>query len=87
MRTEVAGREVLVQGVIDCYFKEGDGFVLVDYKSNYADRMAPGTEKERLRQHYMPQLELYKEALSGITGEDVKQTCLYLFSLDDYVDI
>ncbi|MBR5731244.1 MAG: PD-(D/E)XK nuclease family protein, partial [Firmicutes bacterium] len=87
MRTEVSGREVLVQGVIDCYFREGDGFVLVDYKSNYTDRSQPAEAKERLRQRYMPQLELYKEALSGITGAEVRQTCLYLFGLDDYVDI
>ena len=87
MRTQLSGREVLVQGVIDCYFREDGGFVLVDYKSNYADRSDPGASKEKLRQHYLPQLTLYKEALSEITGTKVVQACLYLFSLDDYVDI
>ena len=27
------GETVIVQGIIDCYFEEGDGFVLLDYKN------------------------------------------------------
>ncbi|MBQ1580407.1 MAG: PD-(D/E)XK nuclease family protein, partial [Firmicutes bacterium] len=33
IRHELEGRQVLVQGTIDCCFMQGDGWVLVDYKS------------------------------------------------------
>ena len=85
MRTILDGREVFVQGVIDCFFEEDGEYVLLDYKSNYTDRDDPEGSKEKLRQHYLPQLSLYKEALEGISGKKVKESFLYLFSLDDYV--
>ena len=87
LRTVLDGRTVFVQGVIDCYFREGDSYVLIDYKSNYVDKSDPGSEKERLREHYEPQLELYREALERILGVDVKESVLYLFGLDDTVSV
>jgi len=33
------GETLLLQGVVDCYFEEPDGIVLVDYKTDY---VAPG---------------------------------------------
>ena len=27
--------EVMIQGIIDCYFEEGDGIVLIDYKTDF----------------------------------------------------
>ena len=77
------GRQVLVQGVIDCYFREGDEYVLVDYKSNYVDSSDPEGSAARLLENYRPQLELYREALEGISGVKVKESVLYLFGLDD----
>ena len=87
MKTELDGRQVLVQGVIDCYFREGGEYVLVDYKSNYVDRNDPEGSASHLRENYRPQLELYKEALEGITGVPVKESVLYLFGLNDSVAI
>ncbi len=37
MQMEMEGETVIVQGIIDCYFEEGDGFVLLDYKTNWID--------------------------------------------------
>jgi ATP-dependent helicase/nuclease subunit A len=87
MRTQLDGRQVLVQGVIDCYFREGDSFVLVDYKSNYVDRSDPESSAKKLREKYIPQLELYKEALEGICGTKVSESYLYLFGLDDSIKL
>ena len=87
MKHTLGSREVLVQGVIDCYFREGDHYVLVDYKSNYVDASDPEGSKDRLRAVYEPQLALYKEALEGILGVPVKESVLYLFGLDDSVSI
>ena len=87
LKTGFKGRRIFVQGTIDCYFKEGDGYVLLDYKSNYIDKDNPESEKTRLKENYIPQLELYKEALEKITGIKVKEAVLYLFGIDDTVSI
>lgn len=70
-----AGREeILLQGVIDCFFAEDDGIVLVDYKSDRYDTLSQIHEK------YDRQLELYEYALSKITKMPVKEKYIYLFS-------
>ncbi|WZL72191.1 helicase-exonuclease AddAB subunit AddA [Clostridiaceae bacterium 35-E11] len=74
---------LLVQGVIDCYFEEEDGFVLVDYKTDYAGL----GNKEEIVNKYRVQIELYKEALEKITRKTVKESYLYLFYLDEEVKI
>lgn len=74
---------LLVQGVIDCYFEEEDGYVLVDYKTDYI-----GSEgKEEILDKYRIQIELYKEALERISGRNVKECYLYLFHLDEAVKL
>lgn len=71
-----SGEEVLLQGVIDCWFEEEDGIVLIDYKT---DRVS---EIDEIHQKYDIQLELYKEALEKIAKKRVKEKFIYLFSLD-----
>ncbi len=68
---------VLVQGIIDGYFEEEDGLVLMDYKT---DSLKPG-EEDKLIQRYRTQMELYREALESMTGKRVKECVLYSFSL------
>lgn len=67
---------VLVQGVIDCFFEDGDGLVLMDYKT---DRTESGPE---LMEKYKIQLEYYKSALERLTGKQVKETYIYSFYLE-----
>jgi ATP-dependent helicase/nuclease subunit A len=83
MRHWLQGREVLVQGTIDCCFLQEDGWVLADYKSNYINREHREEELARLRAEYLPQLALYREALEGITEKPVKKAVLYLFGIDE----
>ncbi|MBR6570074.1 MAG: helicase-exonuclease AddAB subunit AddA [Clostridia bacterium] len=61
----------LLQGVIDCAFAEGDGWILVDYKT---DRIV---DEEAFCQRYAMQLEWYARALERITGQPVKEMWLY----------
>lgn len=67
---------VLVQGVIDVYFEEEDGLVLLDYKT---DRV---TEAEELRSRYHIQMDLYARALEQITQKHVKERLIYSFALE-----
>ena len=68
---------VLVQGIIDAYFLEGDEIVLVDYKT---DHVRPGEER-RLVELYHVQLEDYAQALERMTQRRVKETFIYSFTL------
>ncbi|MGL5354045.1 MAG: helicase-exonuclease AddAB subunit AddA [Clostridium sp.] len=69
---------VRLQGIIDCFFEEEDGIVLLDYKTDYVEE---GNEEE-LRERYQMQIQYYKDAIEKITGKIVKQSYLYLFYLD-----
>ncbi|MGL5085500.1 MAG: helicase-exonuclease AddAB subunit AddA, partial [Clostridium sp.] len=69
---------VRLQGIIDCFFEEEDGIVLLDYKTDYVEE---GNEEE-LRERYKMQIQYYKDAIEKITGKNVKQSYLYLFYLD-----
>jgi len=66
---------VLIQGIVDAFFVEEDGIVLVDYKT---DRVSSGKE---LWERYETQLDYYEEALSKLMSLPVKERVLYSFSL------
>ena len=66
--------KILLQGVIDCYFEEDNEIVLVDYKT---DRY---TDLQEIHDKYDKQLELYAYALNKITGKNIKEKRIYLFS-------
>jgi len=72
---------LLIQGVIDLYFAEDDGWVLVDYKTDYLEP----EKKQVMIDRYQVQIELYKEALERITGKSVRESYLYLFHIDQEV--
>lgn len=69
------GETILLQGVIDCYFQEPDGIVLLDYKSDYVTEGGQRTIQER----YRLQISYYARALEELTGKKIKQKFIYLF--------
>lgn len=69
---------ILLQGIIDVYFEEDGGLVLLDYKTDHVDDRG----EELLRRRYHVQFECYKQALEQITGKPVKEMILYSFALD-----
>jgi ATP-dependent helicase/nuclease subunit A len=73
-----ADETVLIQGIIDVYFEEEDGLVLLDYKTDSVP------ELDDLWKRYETQLDYYKEALERITGKRVKERILYSFHLHEY---
>ena len=67
-------RTTLLQGVIDCAFREGEGWILVDYKTDHIDDEAVFVDR------YTKQLHWYARALEEITGSPVKEKWLYALS-------
>lgn len=74
--------EVLVQGIIDAFWEEEDGIVLLDYKT---DRVACAKE---LTERYQGQLALYAEALRrNFPGRPVKEALIYSFRLGETIRV
>ena len=72
----VRERGMIIQGMIDCAFREGDGWILLDYKT---DRI---TDEEAFTEEYRPQLEWYALALRELTGLPVLEKWLYALSVE-----
>ena len=77
------GEEVLLQGVVDCWFVDERGITVLDFKS---DRILPGQEEERA-QSYAPQLSAYSRALERITGRPVCRKMLWFFATGTPVEL
>ena len=77
IQKEWSGDEtVLVQGIIDSWFEDEDGAViLVDYKTDHI------ADREKLAERYRGQLSYYAQALEQLTGRTVKKQVIYSFFL------
>ena len=77
---EVAGTSemILVQGIIDAWFMEGESVILMDYKT---DKVFGKKGIEELIKRYKIQLDNYAEALRRITGRQPKEKLIYSFTL------
>lgn len=67
---------ILVQGIIDVYFEEEDGIVLLDYKTDSIHNEDLFIDK------YKVQLDYYQRAIEQITNINVKQKIIYSFYLN-----
>ncbi len=76
---------VLIQGVIDCLFREEDRIILLDYKTDSVLEHQGGLEA--LKEKYRFQLELYSKALHDILGEPISEIWLYFFDGDHAVKL
>lgn len=74
----------LVQGIIDLYFEEEDGSVLVDFKTDTI-RGKQGL-KEAVENH-RAQLNLYSQAIQSIEGRLPKEVWLYFASVQTWVKL
>ena len=74
---------VLIQGIIDAYMDDGDGLILIDYKTDYLER----GQEQKLRDRYGVQLDYYKRALSQMTGRKVKKAIIYSLTLQEEIEV
>lgn len=79
---------VLIQGIIDVFFEEEDGLVVLDYKTDAV------STAEELVKRYSVQLVYYSEALEQISGypgekgsKPVKERILYSFKLGKAISV
>ena len=83
------GDMAMVQGVIDLFFEEEDGLVLIDYKTDYMKDVADQVLIDR----YKEQMKHYGQAIYQMKGKEVKEIYLYavavrkliLVPFDDFI--
>ncbi|MDR0268993.1 MAG: helicase-exonuclease AddAB subunit AddA [Paenibacillus sp.] len=71
------GETVLIQGVVDCLFRQEGKLVLVDYKTDRVLEHKGGLST--LTEQYRFQLNLYARALEDILQEEICEKWLYFF--------
>lgn len=76
----LAGEQVLLQGVADCALLEEDGITIIDFKTDW---VTDSTVQE-VTERYRPQVEAYGEALSRIYEQPIKGKFLYFFHLERF---
>ncbi|MFC4778534.1 helicase-exonuclease AddAB subunit AddA [Paenibacillus sp. GCM10023252] len=80
---QLEGELILIQGVIDCLFKDEHGLVLLDYKTDriYMNNWDQAAERHRF------QLELYAEAIEQVLGAQIDESYVFFFDGGQSVQI
>lgn len=76
-----SGDDILLQGIADCVFKDGDTIVVLDFKSDNIKT------KEELIDRYSGQLKLYKKAVFNAFETDKVKCVLYSFKLKEVIEL
>ena len=79
---DAAGEQIMLQGVVDCFWREAEGLVIVDFKT---DRIHGNLHRRAA--DYTPQLNAYAQALSRIYAMPVKAKYLYFFDAGQAVEV
>ena len=70
----------IISGAIDLAFKEPEGWVIADYKTDKVDG-----NLDSLVAYYKPQVEMYKDFWEKMSGENVKEAGLYFVDTGKWV--
>jgi ATP-dependent helicase/nuclease subunit A len=73
-------RPLLLRGVIDLAFRESEGWVIVDYKTDQSNDKSLAA----LVEHYRPQVESYADAWTKLVGEPVHEIGLFFTRANRY---
>jgi ATP-dependent helicase/nuclease subunit A len=81
LQGSVSEELILIQGIIDVFFEEEDGLVLLDYKSDLVD------SEDVLVKRYKVQLDYYRKALEQMLKKRVKEMIIYSLPLGKEIRI
>ena len=77
------GEDMLLQGIIDCFFIKDGELTILDYKT---DKVTP-EEAPRRAKSYIPQLRVYGEALKKILGCEPRHKYIYFLSCGQLIEV
>lgn len=75
--------DILVQGVVDLFAVLEDYCVLLDFKT---DKVI-NNDINRIKQEYQIQINVYKDAMTRMYQQKEIRTYLYLFDIDNYIEM
>jgi ATP-dependent helicase/nuclease subunit A len=81
-KPEDADEDTVISGTIDLVFKEGNSWVIVDFKT---DTVSGEPQLASLASYYALQLEIYRKAWENVVGEPVDEVGLYFTSINKLV--
>ena len=73
----------IFEGVMDVVFKEEDGLVVLDFKTDEVERKDLSSRSE----HYKPQVKVYSDAIKTILGIPPKEVILFFLHLMETVSV
>ncbi len=73
--------KIVMQGILDCFFFEKNGIVLVDYKTDAV------SDENLIRKRYKTQMDCYAMALRQKYFSEISQKVIYLFSNNGIIEI
>lgn len=73
--------DVILQGIADCVFKDGDCVVVLDFKSDNV------RHKAELIERYSGQLRLYEKAIREMFNTDKIKRVIYSFALKETIEL
>jgi len=80
--------QAVMQGIVDCLIRDGDTYILLDYKSDQVFETTDNqNQAEVLRTRYATQLNLYQEALEAILHIRISRKLIYAFALHEVIEI
>ena len=81
-KTDGRGKPKVMSGTIDLAFREHDGWVLADYKTDRVD-----DNLHALVDYYRPQVEIYRTLWQDMSGEQVKEAGLFFVDGSQWVSV
>jgi hypothetical protein len=83
-KPEDTDEDTVISGTIDLVFREKDGWVIVDFKT---DTVSGERQLTSLVSYYAQQLELYRKAWESVVGEPVYEVGLYFTSINKFLTV
>lgn len=91
LKATLSGDTVLVQGVMDCFFEDANGdIVIVDYKTDTftsEQKKNPPLCEQILQERHSTQLGYYRLACKQLLGKEPKKAVIWAFDLGKEIEI
>lgn len=80
---DLAGEQILLQGVVDSAIIEPDGITVIDFKTDHVTHQ----NLLQLVEQYKPQVQVYAKALQKIYCTNIKAAYLYFFQINEFIEV
>ncbi len=74
---------IVVKGMIDCFFEEEDGYVLLDFKTDFVTN----DTIQSIVDNYKIQIDLYAKAVDKALSKKVKEKYIYFYNINKLVRV